>query len=163
MEYELKKYESNEIITKYVEKMQKNTKDLEESFAHLKTEIAADLRDIDKAELVPEQNRNIHCLHKYMTRLSEEQYTYKKIKAAASKIEAELMDYYRFNWDKSTKLTESAVTKYALNHRCYIAINDYMKLSETINNHLENIISIFKDRNYAIKNIIEIRKIELGL
>lgn len=163
MEAQILKYEKQELVEAYVVKMKANVKTLEDSFAHLKSEVAMDLKDIDETELIKEQNKNIHYLHKYITRLAEEQYTFKKIKSSASKMEAELLDYYRFHWDKSTKLSETAISKYATNHACYMAVNDYMKLAEIINSYLENIISTFKDRNYAIKNMIEVRKINLGM
>ena len=163
MEYDVKKYESSEQVEKYVKKMSENIGELEKKYENLKTSISSDLKDIDQTNLISEQNKNISLLHKYMTILSEERYTYQKIKNVASTIDGELNDYYRHHWDKSTKLSETAITKYVQAHKCYIAINNYLKLCENINNHLENIVSIFKDRNYAIKNIIEVRKIELGI
>jgi hypothetical protein len=163
MEYDIKKYESSEQVEKYTKKMSANIEELEKKFEALKNSIGSDLKEIDQTNLISEQNKNISMLHKYMTILAEEKYTYQKIKNVAAVIDGELNDYYRHHWDKSTKLTEVAITKYVQSHKCYIAINNYLKLSENINNHLENVVSIFKDRNYAIKNIIEVRKIELGL
>ena len=163
MQYDVKKFETLELVEGYVSKLNSAKKDLEDKFEILKKSVEIDLCHIDETNLIQEQNKNISKLHKYITIVSEEKYTYKKISNVQAGIRNELYDYYKFNWDKSTKLTESAINTYIEGHKCYIAIDTYLALSENINKYLENVISIFKDRNYAIKNIIEVRKIELGL
>lgn len=163
MDYDVKKYESREVINDYVLKINKHIAELEERFKMLKEETSLDIKAIDATNLISEQNKNIAQLHKYLSRAAEEKYTYKKILSVCERIEAELIDYYKFKWDRSTKLTSTEVMRYVEAHECYAVINKYLNLAEIINNFLDGIIALFRDRNYAIKNIIEVRKIELGL
>lgn len=163
MEYDVRKYESRDIINEYVLKINKHITELEERFKILKEETNVDIKSIDSTNLILEQNKNIAQLHKYLSRAAEEKYTYKKIESVCAKIQAELIDYYKFKWDRSTKLTATEVMRYVEAHECYTVINKYLNLAEVINTFLDGIISLFRDRNYAIKNIIEVRKIELGL
>lgn len=163
MDYNVEKYESRTAINEYVLKINEQLKNLEKNFDALKAELKEDLKAIDSTNLISEQNKNIALLHKYMSRLAEEKYTNMKIQKVCDAMEAELMDYYKFRWDKSTKLTSTEVMKLVSAHECFVVITKYLYLSEIINDHIENMISVFKDRNYAIKNIIEVRKMELGL
>jgi hypothetical protein len=78
-------------------------------------------------------------------------------------MEGELCDYYRFHWDKSTKLTESAISKYVQSHPMFNSLNSFIQVLKVKIDYLENVIQTFNSRNFAIKNIIEVRKIELGL
>jgi hypothetical protein len=157
------KYENPEKVKAYVEKVSKANEELNEKFKKLQEEVEKDLCVIDKDRLAEEANRNISKYHRYVTKLAEERMNASKTKNTRSQYEAELFDYYRFNWDKSTKLTESAIQKYVYGHQIYLAISSFLINIEIIIQYLESIVEAFAQRNWTIKNIIEVKKIDLGL
>jgi hypothetical protein len=163
MQYDSSKFEKIEIVNKYKEKLSNAYTELEKKFKALRDEADVDCNDIDKLDLISEQNKNMKLYQKYITKYAEEKILLNKIKASHAEMRAELYDYYKFNWDKSTKLTETAVNTYVDAHTCYVVLNTYVELAKTMVEFLLNTIDIFKSRNYAIKSIIEVRKIELGL
>ena len=163
MDYDVRNFENSESIKAYCDKINALNVEMTKRFENLKEKMKKDIKDIDKTKLVEEQNYNISLLQNYTSRLGDERCVYNKIKAGANSIETQLNDYYRFHWDKSTKLSETAITKYAANHPCCVAVTAYLKMSETIVKLNEDIITILRDRNYYYRNMIDIQKMEMGL
>jgi hypothetical protein len=53
--------------------------------------------------------------------------------------------------------------KYVHAHPMFNSLSTYAEVVKVIVGYLDNVIQTFNSRNFAIKNIIEVRKIELGL
>ncbi len=85
------------------------------------------------------------------------------LRGKRDEIEGELQDYYRHHWDGSTKLSEVAINKYTMAHPVFIAVNTLVKDYESLVLYIESVVGGFRDRGFAIKNLIELRKMELGL
>lgn len=156
------KYEKQELISKYLEKLSKITETMKESFEKLNQEVSTEL-PIKQDNLAGETDKNISVYHRYLTRFANEKQQLQRYRTQQSLIEGELNDYYRFNWDKSTKLTETAISKYVSAHPVFIGVNTLVKDQESIVNYIEGVVGGFRDRGFAIKNLIELRKIELGM
>jgi len=160
----LEKYQKPELIEKYSEKMNAMKTKALEKFNELQNQIEKDLVPIDKTNLAGETNKNIHLFHTYISRQTEEKIALSNLKVNKEKIEGELFDFYRNHSDISSKLKyENAIAKYVYAHPCYIAINKLVKVQETLVGYLENIITMIRDRGFAIKNVIEAVKIEMGM
>lgn len=162
-QYDVTKYEKNDLITAYETKIKSLIEETDKNYTEMRKEANDDMDDIDSTDLVKEQNKNMKLYQKYINKYAELKLTFAKVKQKHTTMEAELYDYYRFNWDKSTKLTETAISKYVASHRCFIQLSAYVELLKNIIDFIEKNIEGYKNRNYAIKNIIEVRKIELGM
>lgn len=160
----LLKYQKQELVDKYTDKMKEIVSKAMEKFEKLQNDIEEALTPIDKTNMVAESNRNIHLFHTYTSRLAEERIAVNDLKINREKIEGELFDYYRNHSDISSKLkSEAALSKYVYSHPCYIAINKLVKVQEALVGYLENVTVMIRDRGFAIKNVIESVKIELGM
>jgi hypothetical protein len=157
------KFASLEYSRKYAAKLEEVSKSVMAKFEKYQQEIAIDLTPIDKTELAVEVNRNISLLHRYITKYSEEKFQLSDYENKMESLEGELFDYYRFHWDKSTKLTESAISKYVYSHIAHINLQNLVKLQKIIIDYLENVIETLRNRNFAIKNIIDVKKMELNI
>lgn len=158
------KYERADLIKAYEEKLAQHLEEVNLGFEKLNELVEEDLKPIDKDKLIEESNRNISKYHRYLSKLTEYKLKMKTYKERLASMEAELVDYYKFNWDKSTKLSSNdLISKYVHGHRVYIALNSLVRSHEIIIEHLEGVVNNFSQRNWTIKNIIEIRKLELGL
>ena len=157
------KYEKKENQEKYKQRVDEQRDRAVENFKKLQEEVTNDITMIEKDNLVKETNSNISIYQKYVTKMAEEKLLLSTLNSKLEVMEAELADYYRFHWDKSTKLTESAISKYVQAHPMYNSLNTYTEVVKVVIGYLDNVVQTFNSRNFAIKNIIEIRKIELGL
>lgn len=157
------KYEKQEIVQKYVQKLEGVLEEHAKKFEKLQEEVETDLQPIDKTELVSETNKNIALYQRWITMLSKYKMTLMQYDAKLQNMEGELFDFYRFHWDRSTKLTETAIARYVYAHPCYSALNNLVKLVKIVISYLESVVQNFNNRNFAIKNIIEVRKMELGI
>ena len=162
-EYDVTKYEKREMIAKYVSKIDEMTKEAELKFAELQKEAETDSGEIDPTDLVTEQNYSISIMQKWITKMAEEKTTLKKINKRIYEMDAELYDYYKHNWDKSTNITDKAIEKYSKGHPCLLAVTTYAKTVEDIVEYTRSVIEVHKSRQFAIKNIIELKKMELGI
>jgi hypothetical protein len=77
--------------------------------------------------------------------------------------EGQLNDYYRFHWDKSTKMTESSINKYVSAHSIITSLTNLIRVQEAIVEYYVDVVRNFGNRNFTIKNIIEASKLELGI
>lgn len=157
------KYEKQEVVQKYAQKLEAILEKQAEEFKKLQEEVETELKPIDKTELVAETNKNIALYQRWITVLSRYKMTLMQYDTKLEHMEGELFDFYRFHWDRSTKLTETAISKYVYAHPCYMALNNLVKLVKIVISYLESVVQNFNNRNFAIKNIIEVRKMELGL
>lgn len=160
----LEKYQKKEAIQEYTKKIGAVKAKALEKFTELQEQVEQDLTKIDKTNLAGESNRNIHLYHTYLSRLTEEKFGLNDLKINREKIEGELFDFYRNHSDISSKLKyENAIAKYVYAHPCYIAINKLVKVQEALVSYLDGVITMVRDRGFAIKNVIEAVKIEMGM
>ncbi len=153
------KQKIDEQAAKYTELMSKKIEKLEE----LQEQVKSDLNEIDRKNLITESNHNISKYHRYLSLLTEERITFAKMKTKKELFDGEVNEYYRFHWDKSTKLSETAISKYVAAHPLITSISTLVRVEEAIVDYLEGVVQTFGNRNFTIKNIIEASKLELGL
>jgi hypothetical protein len=156
------KYERQDLIAAYVKKISEVQEKLATNFNILTDEIK-NVLPIKDTELAQESDRNISKYHTYLSKTFDEKRKLASLRGKKDEIDGELNDYYRFNWDKSTKLSETAIGKYVMSHPVYMAINNLVKDQEAVVSYLDGVVTGFRDRGFAIKNMIEMRKIEMGM
>ena len=157
------KFANSQYSTKYTEKINEVANGISKKFEEFQKQVEIDLTPIDKTELVTETNRNISLLHKYITRYAEEKMQLLNYEKKMDSVKAELFHFFRFDWDRSTKLTESAISKYVEGHECYVALNSLIELQKILNKYIEDVIETLRNRNFSIKNIIDVKKMELNI
>lgn len=157
------KFSSSQYSAEYSKKIKQVSESISKKFDEFQKQVELDLTPIDKSELALETNRNISLLHKYLTRYAEEKMQLLNYEKKMDSIKAELFHFFRFDWDRSTKLTESAIAKYVEGHECYIELNSLIQLQKILNNYIEGVIDTLRNRNFAIKNIIDVKKMELNI
>ena len=156
------KFENQEVIVKYLEKIKEITDNVNKKLDELNKQIEAEL-PIKAENLSGEADRNIGAYQRYLWTLTQERRQLASLRGKRDVMDGELQDYYRFNWDKSTKLTETAISKYVGAHPCFSSLNNLVKDQEALVLFLDVTVANFRDRGFAIKNMIEMKKIELGL
>lgn len=157
------KYVKQEAITKYVDNVNKVIEKIREFRIQIIAKAESYLTDINRTELIAETNRNISAHHTFCTILSEQRMKLSQYENKLSAIEGDLFNYYRFDWDRSTKLSETAISKYVYAHDCYLVINNLIDEQKITINYISDVIDVLKNRNFAIKNIIDVKKMELNL
>jgi hypothetical protein len=163
-EQELAKYENKDMVKNYVEKMGELSKKLHAKFADHRQFIENLLNPIERSNIIGESNKNIDFYHKINTRLAEERIKLHEYKDKSTEIESQIYDYFKNHSDISSQLkSETAITHYVEGHPCHRAINNIVVIQQTLVQYLETALNSVRDRGYAIKNIIEAIKIELGI
>jgi hypothetical protein len=163
-EQKLTKYEKVEVVKEYVSKIQEYQSKVVEKLENFQNSVREDLTDLKKNTLAEETKRNIDLYHKYNVLWTKEKIHLSTLKGKLDIIESELTDYYRNHSDISSKLrSEQAIEKYVVCHDCYRAIKSLYDTQYVMTQFLENVMIMNKDRAFAIKNMIELLKIELGM
>lgn len=162
MEINTAKYENDKSMEEYIKKIDETREKLEENFKKIRESVEDDAK-INQSILAEEVNANISKSHRYISRWSEERIIHNKLLKDLEKMEAELYHYYRFKWDFSTKLTEGAIAKYISGHPCYSALKRLVSSQKNLVDWYEKIVDMFIKRNYSLKNLIDLRKMELGI
>lgn len=158
-----KRFENPEEVKKIIAAFDNSGKILDQKFDKLKEFTAIDCVVIDETELIKESNTSLQMYNKYSMLFADEKREFFKIKLKLEEFECYLFDYYRFSYDKSTKLSDSSVNKYVCAHPIYIKIHLTLDNYKNYLEYIERVLEYFKTKNFTIKNIIELRKIELGL
>lgn len=160
----LAKYENEDRIQEYVSKIKEVQAKVAEKLSSYQDSVTADLTDLKKTTLAEETKRNIDLYHKYNIVWSKEKVQLSTLKGKLDVIESELTDYYRNHSDISSKLrSEQAIEKYVVCHDCYRAIKSLYDTQYIMTQFIENVMIMIKDRAFAIKNMIELIKIEMGM
>lgn len=158
------KFENKEYVAKYIDKVKEAIKSLDEKFEKYKEASEEEIsKPLDKTELISEVNKTISMLHRYITKLADESITLEKYKDKLVTMESELYDYFRFHWDKSTKLTEGAISKYVEGHEIYRNLNSVVVIQKGIVTYLQNVVDAIKSRHFSIKYAIDVKKMELNI
>lgn len=163
-EQQLQKYADEEAVKKYTTKLDLMTSKTMEKFSTLREEVEKELVSIDRGNMIGESNKNINLFHRYTSRLAEEKLALHALESKQTKMEGELFDYYRNHSDISSQLkSETAIGRYVFSHDCYISLNNYIKTQQVLVQYIEDITKTLRDRGFAVKNVIEAVKIELGM
>lgn len=158
------KYSNAEKVSEYKNKISSIQEKVLEKLKYYEDKSKTELTSVDATNMGTESIRNIDLLHKFMSILSQEKIILENYKSQKEKIEGELFDFYRNHSDISSKLkSESAISKYVYAHSTFQEINKLVKTQLAIVEYLESLIIVIRDRGFAIKNYIEVKKIELGL
>jgi len=163
MQINVELYENKQKVEDHSKKYKDLMEEKIKKLTALQEQVLKDLNEIDRKNLVTESNHNISKYHRYLSLLTEERITFAKMKTKKELFDGEVNEYYRFHWDKSTKLTESAIGKYVAAHPLITSISNLVRVEEAIVEYLEGVVQTFGNRNFTIKNIIEASKLELGL
>lgn len=132
-----------------------------EKFDAIKNEIET-LFVVNQHELADEAIRHISKLHFYNSRLSEEKVMLFKIKRKMDEIHGELYEKYRFN--NSFKLsTKGEVDEWINRDVRWQKIATRYETQKILVDHYSRVVDAIREKGYMIKNLIDLKKIELGL
>lgn len=157
------KFENEEYKQAQITKFCKLQDDIVIETTKLQEQIQEDFKSIDHTNLVGEANKNIQLYSKYSLLLFQKKNIYVKIERKKDQLEADLFCYYKFDYDKSTKMTDGLTDKMIKGFPLYATLLELIKTYKNYLELLERTLEICKDRGYAIKNIIEWKKIEFGM
>lgn len=156
-------FENSEWVETQSKKLDEFLERQNEKFTKAKDMISNDCKPIDEMELVKESNDAIQKYAKYSMVLMDEQRQLTIYNTKLTEREMYLIDYYKFNYDKSTKMTDSMCKKYAEAHPLYAKLNELVENHKNYIAFLIHTLEYFKTKNFTIKNMIELRKIDLGM
>ena len=142
-----KRFENPEEVKKILTAFDNSFKHLEEKFEKVKQFATEDCIAIDETELIKESNKSIQMYNKYSMLYADDKREFFKIKLKLDEFECYLFDYYRFSYDKSTKLSDSSVSKYVCAHPIYIKIHLVIDNYKNYLEYIERVLEYFKTKN----------------
>lgn len=157
------KFENEKYIKEYGDKIEVGKTTTESETERLEIQLNEDFCDINQTDLVGETNKCIRLYNKYSLLFFEKRNTYVNLEKNKEKLEAELINYYKFDYDKSTKMTDGLTEKFMKGNILYANMLELIKMYKNYLDLIERAIDISKTRGFAIKNIIEWKKIEFGM
>lgn len=163
MEYNSKRFESADYVNTILKKLDNHLQVLRTEQKRILEDIKEDFVAIKETELVNESNKTIQLYNKYSMLYVEKKPLLIKWQRQLEEMEAHLFDYYRYNYDISSKMTDSSANKYVHAHPIY---TNLQILIDEMSNYLELIgrsLQYCDKRGYAVKNIIEIQKMQFGM
>jgi hypothetical protein len=132
-----------------------------EKFEKIKTEIET-LFVVDQHSLADEAIRHISKLHFYNSRLSEEKMMLFKIKRKMDEIHGELFEKYKFN-NNFKVTTKGEVDEWINRDVRWQKISTRYETQKILVDHYSRVVDAIREKGYMIKNLIDLKKIELGL
>jgi hypothetical protein len=133
----------------------------EKKYSDIKKDID-ELFKIDEYEIGGESIKHISKMHFYNSRLTEEKMMLFKIKRKLDEIHGEMYEKYRFN--NSFKLsTKGEVEEWINRDPKWQRILSRYEYQSIIVDHYKRIVDSLRDKGFMIKNLIDLKKIELGL
>jgi hypothetical protein len=157
------KFENDKYITESIASITGAKTTVEEEISKILEMFNEDFKDIDSTNLVNEANKNIRLYNKFSMLFFEKKNVYAGFEKKRDKLEVDLLSYYKFDYDKSTKMTDGLADKFVKAHPLYAVLFEFIKTYKNYLDLIERAIDICKDRGYAVKNIIEWKKIEFGM
>ena len=139
----------DDIDDEYEEKLNKIREDLDDSF------------QINQRNLDTEVMKTISKLHYYNSILSEEKLQLKKIIRKKNEIYGKLYEKYRFNYDM--KLDKGEISHWIERNPLWQKINNYYESHKELCDFIERTLKSFQNKSFAIKNLIDLKRIELGM
>jgi hypothetical protein len=133
----------------------------EEKFNQIKKEIE-EVFKVDQFALAEEAIKHISKMHFYNSRLSEEKVMLMKIKRKLDEVHGELYEKYRFN--NSFKIsTKGEVDEWINRDIRWQKINTRYENQKIMVDYYTRVVESIRDKSYMIKNLIDLKKIELGI
>lgn len=155
------KWGKNTFIKKHIEKVQEYSQQVIQLIDNLKSLADTDLESLDMTKLAYEADKNINKLQKWITFKTEHMIKIRKYETAFDKVVCGITVYYEHNSDLKMATAESR-RKVIEAHPCYLAYNDLIKKYQILIKYIEGTIDTLKARNFTIKNIIDLKKLELN-
>jgi hypothetical protein len=145
-----KKMKLDDIDTRYNEKYEAIKKEIDEMFI------------VNQFELAAETVKHISKMHFYNSKLSEEKVMLMKIKRKMDEVHGELYEKYRFN--SNFKLTTKGEVEEWINRDIkWQNINTRYETQKIMVDHYDRVVGSIREKGYMIKNLIDLKKIELGI
>ena len=145
-----KKKELDELDDRYNKKFEAITKEIEVFF------------NVNQFELAEESIKHISKMHYYNSKLSEEKLLLFKIKRKMDEIHGVLYEKYRFN--NSFKVTTKGEVDEWINRDIrWQKISTRYENQKIMVDHYSRVVDSIRDKGYMIKNLIDLKKIELGI
>lgn len=159
------KWESNQSYKeKFIKQTEQVSEKIEEKFEKLLELSTEEISPITKENALEETTANIGKYQRWLERLYRERQNLFKFKSKCDKIENELYHYFKFNSDLRDKLkSDASINRYINANDCCIAMKEVIRKQEAVIEFIQGTVHNMNSRNFAIKNIIEIWKAELGL
>lgn len=139
----------DELDEEYDEKLNKIREDLDASF------------QINQKDLNGEVMKTISKLHYYTSLLSEEKLVLKRISRKKNEIYGKLYEKYRFNYDM--KLDKGEIEHWINREPMWQKVSTYYESHKELCDFIERTIKSFQNKSFAIKHMIDIKRIELGM
>lgn len=120
-----------------------------------KEQVAKDL----KLDDLPSNNlQNISLQHQYLQFYIEHKFQLLKLDRMREGVFKELYEYYR--WDFNKELKSNEIELFIKADEKFKKINEITKKKELEVEYLESIVKLFGNRNFTIKNAIELDKLK---
>ena len=142
----------------------KTLDELDDDYDVKLTKIREDLDDsfqINSKDLNGEVMKTISKLHYYTGMLAEEKLVLKRINRKKNEIYGKLYEKYRFNYDM--KLDKGEVEHWINREPMWQKIETYYESHKELCDFIERTIKSFQTKSFAVKNLIDIKRIELGM
>lgn len=147
---EQKKLKLDDIDARYNEKYELIKKEIDEMFI------------VNQHELAEETVKHISKMHYYNSKLSEEKVMLMKIKRKMDEVHGELYEKYRFN--NSFKVTTKGEVEEWINRDIkWQNISTRYETQKIMVDHYDRVVASIREKGYMIKNLIDLKKIELGI
>lgn len=160
------KYVTNkEYIENFKNKVDEQLENLNKIFDQLQ-EIAKNdiLKDITKENAIEESSANIGRYQRWLDRLYNRKIKLNKNETILKRIRSEIKHYYKYNSDISDSIkSETALKNYVEGNGCYLALEEYVQNERALVEFIEGTVKNLHNRNFTIKNIIEMWGYELGI
>jgi len=124
----------------------------------IKERIQEDLR-IDTSDLSEEVRNQPAVHHRYISLLQTEQHKLAKIKRAMNTLHSLLFESFRWNGNirrRTTAELESAITS----NTKFQEIAEKFDAQTNYVTYLEHVLDLFKSRGFALKNLVDLEKME---
>jgi hypothetical protein len=118
--------------------------------------------EIDQHDLTKEIIRNNSGLHTCMTVLMEERMTLNKIIDKKQLIYSQRYEHYKFNYNMKLD-SKYDIDTWVNKDDQYRKINVYYMYQSSLCEHLDVILKSLDKRAWAVKNLTELKKIEVGM
>jgi len=164
MDQKCKYVTDKSFIDSYVQKVTSLQEKLDTTFEEYIEQAKKDTSYITKEIVMEELNANIGKFQRWLERLYSSKKLLNDLEAKLQKMETQIFHYYKFCSDFSTSLKyDSAVTRYVDANECRLALYELIKNYKALIEFIENTAKNLNNRNYTIKNIIDVWTHELGL
>jgi hypothetical protein len=146
------------------EKKSKSIEDLDQEYDDKFEKLRDEMNDaftINQKNLDGEVMKTISKLHYYNGLLAEERLVLKRIIRKKNEIYGKLYEKFRFNHDM--KLDKGEVQHWIERDPIWQKVESYYESHKELCDFIERSIKSLQTKSFAIKNLIDIKRIELGM